>query len=41
MKTGILLIFIFVSLTGVLIYRFEKPSKSKRKITGRGGDFEG
>jgi hypothetical protein len=36
----ILLIVLFVIIVGALIAAYERPAKSKKKITGRGGDFE-
>ena len=37
-----LVIFIAVALiTGVFLYQIDRPAKKRRKITGRGGDFEG
>jgi hypothetical protein len=36
----ILLIGAFVIIVGALLVAYERPVKSKKKITGRGGDFE-
>lgn len=30
----------FAMITAALLIAYERPTKSKRKITGRGGDFE-
>jgi hypothetical protein len=30
----------FVVVIGALVAAYERPVKSKKKITGRGGDFE-
>jgi hypothetical protein len=40
MKTIFALIGLFTVATGVLIFVYEKPTKKRPKITGRGGDFE-
>jgi hypothetical protein len=32
---------IFVVLVAILIFAYERPKKPKRKMSGRGGDFEG
>jgi len=32
---------LFAALVGILIFSYERPKKSRRKISGRGGDFEG
>ncbi len=41
MKIGFGIFFAFVALVGVLIFRFETPTKRERRgLTGRGGDFE-
>jgi hypothetical protein len=31
---------LFVAILGALLIAYERPGKSKKKITGRGGDFE-
>jgi hypothetical protein len=31
---------IFIAVVALFILVYEKPAKSKNKITGRGGDFE-
>jgi hypothetical protein len=31
---------VFVVLVGVLVFKYERPSSSRKKTTGRGGDFE-
>ena len=39
--TGILVtIGIFIAVIALFILVYEKPAKSKKKLTGRGGDFE-
>lgn len=35
-----LIIGVFVMIIGALVAAYERPVKSKKKITGRGGDFE-
>jgi len=40
MEIGLLIFALFALLVGVVIYRFEYPTKSAKKITGRGGDFD-
>jgi hypothetical protein len=40
MNIGFVIIGLFAAAVGVLIFSYEKPGKSRRKITGRGGDFE-
>ncbi len=34
------LVGVFVTLVGVLIYQFENPTKNDKHLSGRGGDFE-
>jgi hypothetical protein len=36
----ILLIGAFVIIIGAFLAAYERPAKTKKKITGRGGDFE-
>jgi hypothetical protein len=31
---------VFVMIVAALLIAYERPSKSKKKLTGRGGDFE-
>lgn len=31
---------VFVMILAALLIAFERPVKSKKKLTGRGGDFE-
>ncbi len=39
--TGVFIaIGIFIVVVAVFIITYEAPSKSKNKLTGRGGDFE-
>ncbi|CAN2189762.1 hypothetical protein MCEPAE42_00517 [Candidatus Nanopelagicaceae bacterium] len=40
MGIGIAIVALYAFLAGVLIFKYEKPSKNRGKITGRGGDFE-
>jgi hypothetical protein len=35
-----LIIAVFAIVVGAFIAAYERPGKSKKKITGRGGDFE-
>ncbi len=35
-----LVLGVFVIVIGALIAAYERPGKSRKKITGRGGDFE-
>jgi hypothetical protein len=35
-----LLIGVFAMIIAALMVAYERPAKSKKKITGRGGDFE-
>lgn len=37
----LIIIGLFVLAAAVLLVGYEKPSKANKKITGRGGDFEG
>ena len=34
------MIGLFTLTVGFLVFVYEKPTKSKHKLTGRGGDFE-
>ena len=36
----LLIIGVFVMIVAALLVAFERPVKSKKKLTGRGGDFE-
>jgi len=40
MKIGFLIIAVYAVAAGVLLFVYERPRKSRRKLTGRGGDFE-
>jgi hypothetical protein len=40
MKNVLVAIGIFSAIIAVLIISYEAPSRSKNKLTGRGGDFE-
>jgi hypothetical protein len=31
---------VFATILGALLVAYERPVKSKKKLTGRGGDFE-
>jgi hypothetical protein len=35
-----LVIGVFVIVIGAFLAAYERPAKSRKKITGRGGDFE-
>ncbi len=35
-----IVIGVFVMIIASLLIAYERPSKSKKKLTGRGGDFE-
>jgi hypothetical protein len=35
-----LVIGVFAMIIAALIIAYERPAKSKKKLTGRGGDFE-
>jgi hypothetical protein len=35
-----LLVGVFAMIIATLLVAYERPAKSKKKITGRGGDFE-
>jgi hypothetical protein len=35
-----LVIAVFAMIIGALVAAYERPTKSKKKLTGRGGDFE-
>lgn len=34
------IIFLFALLVSIMLLAYERPGKRKKKITGRGGDFE-
>jgi len=36
----IIIIGAFTMIVATLLVAYERPAKSKKKITGRGGDFE-
>jgi len=40
MNIGFIIIGLFAVAVGVLIFSYEKPKTNRRKMTGRGGDFE-
>lgn len=40
MKAVLISVVVFTAFIAVLISSYEKPAKSKKKLTGRGGDFE-
>ncbi len=40
MKAVFVAVALFTATIAVLIVSYEAPSKSKKKLTGRGGDFE-
>jgi len=35
-----IVIGVFLMIVAALIIAYERPGKSKKKLTGRGGDFE-
>jgi hypothetical protein len=35
-----IVIGVFVMIVSALLIAYERPGKSKKKLTGRGGDFE-
>ena len=39
MILGLIIFAAFTVLLAVLIVAYDRPTKSRRKITGRGGDF--
>lgn len=39
MDIGLVIFLGFAALILLLIYKFEKPAKNRKKLTGRGGDF--
>jgi hypothetical protein len=41
MPTGFVIFGAFAALVAILIWVYERPQKQRRKISGRGGDFEG
>ena len=40
MNAAFAIIGLYAVATIVLVFVYEKPKKSRKKITGRGGDFE-
>jgi len=40
MEVAIAIFALFALLVGLVVYRFEHPTKGDPKITGRGGDFQ-
>jgi hypothetical protein len=39
MIVGIAIFAAFAGILAILIISYERPTKSRRKLTGRGGDF--
>ena len=39
MILGLIIFAAFTGLLAVLIVAYDRPTKARRKITGRGGDF--
>jgi hypothetical protein len=35
-----IVIGVFAMILAALLFAYERPAKNKKKITGRGGDFE-
>jgi hypothetical protein len=40
MREGVILFLIFAILVGAAVFRFENLGKKRKKISGRGGDFD-
>ena len=40
MNAAFAIIGLYAIATIVLVFVYEKPNRNRRKITGRGGDFE-
>ncbi len=39
MITSLVVLALYAGLLGLLIFRYEKPTRDRKKLTGRGGDF--
>ena len=39
MITGIAIFVVFAGILAILIMSYERPTKARRKLNGRGGDF--
>jgi hypothetical protein len=39
MDVGVAIFLIFASTLALLLYKYERPSSKRKKLTGRGGDF--
>ena len=39
MIVNLIILAVYASLLGLLIFRYEKPTRDRKKLTGRGGDF--
>jgi hypothetical protein len=39
MEVGFIIFAVFVGLITLVIFKYERPSAPRGKITGRGGDF--
>jgi hypothetical protein len=39
MILNLVIFAIYAGLLGMLIFRYEKPTRNRKKLTGRGGDF--
>lgn len=40
MDIGFFIFAAFAFLVGLLIFKYDKPTKPQKKLTGRGGDFQ-
>jgi hypothetical protein len=40
MNLGVVIFIAFLGFVALLLFVYERPRKAKRKLTGRGGDFE-
>jgi hypothetical protein len=40
MVIGFIIFAVFAGLIGLVIYKYERPSTPRGKMTGRGGDFQ-
>jgi hypothetical protein len=40
MMAGIIVVAAFLAVVAVFIIRYERPATNRKKVSGRGGDFE-
>jgi hypothetical protein len=40
MMAGIIVVAGFLAVVAVFIIRYERPTSNRKKVSGRGGDFE-